>query len=334
MSKIANPLYDTVFKYLMEDIDIATDFISVILERKVTNVRMESRSSVRVITKNREPKDKLILYHLDFKATVYDVSETGESVNPHEVLIELQKGFQTPDIYRFRDYLSEELSPDKVKVKRTKNVIKNNKIEEVEKEGYDYDKTVEPLPIINIYILGFSLIDKEFIIRKPNYYLNAYGEKIYPKSKIVNLLTVSPIFIQIPNIPPKPWNKLAEVMSLFIQTFCDGESEWVLNYDKNNSSMKNSIVKKIYSKLENILADEETRKELKAEEDGRLLLESIDRENERLTLELEESERKVEEEKRKVEEEKRKVEDVLQNSAKVISKKLGISIDEALTMLK
>jgi len=283
MSRIANPLYDTTFKYLMEDEEIAEGFISAILGKKITNLTFESRSSLRTIPKAEQPKDKLVLYHLDFKATISDVNENGELINSHEVLIELQKGYSTPDIYRFRDYLSSELSVEKIENKKIEKRIINNEVKDVEKIIKEYDITQPVLPIINIYILGFSLIDKEFLIRKPGYYLNAKGDIIYPKDSFVYQVSLDPIIIQVPYIPEDPSNDLEEIMSLFIQTFIENESSWVVNYEKNNE-IKNPILDRMEKKLVYLLADEKVRKDLKAERDGRLLLDQIEREEEKLRL--------------------------------------------------
>ncbi len=328
MSRIANPLYDTTFKYLMEDEEIAEGFISAILGKKITNLTFESRSSLRTIPKAEQPKDKLVLYHLDFKATISDVDKKGELTNSHEVLIELQKGYNTPDIYRFRDYLASELSVDKIENKKIEKRIINNEIKDVEKIIKEYDITKPVLPIINIYILGFSLMDKEFLIRKPGYYLNSEGEIIHPQDPFIYQVSLDPIIIQVPNIPLEPKNNLEEIMSLFIQTFIENESSWVVNYEKD-SKINNPTLDRMEKKLLYLLADEEVRKDLKAERDGRLLLDQIEREEEKLkaivnaqTLQLKDKDKALEDNNKALEDKDKALEDkdkALEDKEKQIS---------------
>jgi len=281
MSRIANPLYDTTFKYLMEDEEIAEGFISAILNKKIIKLDFKTGSSLRKVHTAEQPKDKLVLYHLDFKATVADADENGNIINTQEVLIELQKGYNIPDIYRFRDYLASELSVDKIENKKMKKVIVNDEIKNIEKIDKDYDITKPVLPIINIYILGFSLVDKEFLIRKPGYYLNSEGKIIHPKDPFVYQVSLDPVIIQVPNIPSEPSNALEEIMSLFVQTFIEDESSWVVDF-KKGKNIKNATLDKMEKKLIYLLADEEARKDLKAERDGRLLMDQIQHEEEKL----------------------------------------------------
>ena len=80
---IANPIYDIVFKYLMEDADIAKGLLSVILNVEVTelSLRPQEMSSESVV------KDiPLIIYRLDFVAVIKTNNGTHQ-----KVLIELQK---------------------------------------------------------------------------------------------------------------------------------------------------------------------------------------------------------------------------------------------------
>ena len=40
---IANPIYDTVFKYLMEDLDIAKGVLSIILNTEIVELNVKSQ---------------------------------------------------------------------------------------------------------------------------------------------------------------------------------------------------------------------------------------------------------------------------------------------------
>ena len=63
--QIANPIYDVVFKYLMDDGKIAKLFISGIIGEKITELEFSPQESVA------ELKQRTItVYRLDFNATI------------------------------------------------------------------------------------------------------------------------------------------------------------------------------------------------------------------------------------------------------------------------
>ena len=80
MIYVANPLYDAVFKYLMEDERIAKTILSALLKKKVLDVKMRRHEYTNI---NRVD---VSMYRVDFAATVVDEEE-----KPHLMLIELQK---------------------------------------------------------------------------------------------------------------------------------------------------------------------------------------------------------------------------------------------------
>ena len=94
---IANPIYDIVFKKLMEHRDIARGVLERILETKITEFDFASQEHTAA-TRDRQ----LTFFRLDFKARI----KTHEGWK--HVLIELQKARLQSDVDRFRMYLAEE----------------------------------------------------------------------------------------------------------------------------------------------------------------------------------------------------------------------------------
>ncbi|MCU0287866.1 MAG: hypothetical protein MUF15_15925, partial [Acidobacteria bacterium] len=92
---IANPIYDTVFKYLMENLDIAKGIISTIINEEIDYIEFSSQE--KVYKKNEK---LLTVYHLDFIAKIREKEGGGHK----NVLIELQKANIPYDIMRFRKY--------------------------------------------------------------------------------------------------------------------------------------------------------------------------------------------------------------------------------------
>jgi hypothetical protein len=107
---IANPIYDAVFKFMMEDETVAKSFLSAIIEEEVVDLDFASREhTVRtpagkpVSRKEKNDDDSgvcLTVCRYDFSARIA-VPGGGFKI----VLIELQKAKLASDIMRFRRYL-------------------------------------------------------------------------------------------------------------------------------------------------------------------------------------------------------------------------------------
>ena len=93
---VANPLYDAVFKYLMEDERIAKTILTALLKKKVVDVKIR-RNEYANVTR----RESISMFRIDFAATVVD-----EENKPHLMLIELQKTWLPSETLRFRRYLA------------------------------------------------------------------------------------------------------------------------------------------------------------------------------------------------------------------------------------
>jgi transcriptional regulator of heat shock response len=121
---IANPIYDVVFKRMLENERVAKFFIGTLLDQTIQSVEVKPQELTQF-----DKDNVLTVFRLDFIATI--VTATGES---KKVLIEVQKAQKEIDLMRFRNYLGEQYK----------------------KEDTINDKKVA-LPITTIYILGFTL---------------------------------------------------------------------------------------------------------------------------------------------------------------------------------
>lgn len=80
MIYVANPFYDSVLKYLMENERVAKTVLSALLKKDVTNVELRSHEYAN------ETTDKISMFRIDFGARIRtDENETKL------ILIELQK---------------------------------------------------------------------------------------------------------------------------------------------------------------------------------------------------------------------------------------------------
>src|SRR3989339_639009 len=111
---IANPIYDVVFKRLMEDKRIAKFFIETLLDEEIIEVQVKPQEFTfyKDLEQLKESGDfekikdqiagllGLSVYRLDFIATI----KTGNN-EYKKVLIEIQKAKNPIDLMRFRNYL-------------------------------------------------------------------------------------------------------------------------------------------------------------------------------------------------------------------------------------
>ncbi|MDR0559895.1 MAG: hypothetical protein LBG92_06965, partial [Prevotellaceae bacterium] len=101
---IANPIYDVVFKRLMENERAAKFFIGTLLEETVEAIDFKPQEMTHVIKRENEERILLSLLRLDFIATIR-TREGGSK----KILIEIQKANNgLDDAERFRRYLAEQ----------------------------------------------------------------------------------------------------------------------------------------------------------------------------------------------------------------------------------
>ena len=99
--RIANPLYDHAFKYLMSNEKLAKKVLSTILEEEVIELELNQQEIVVPAQ-----AAKFTLFRLDFKAVIED--ENGKR---EKVMIELQKSKLPTNLLRFRNYIGYSYTP-------------------------------------------------------------------------------------------------------------------------------------------------------------------------------------------------------------------------------
>ncbi len=183
---IANPIYDVVFKKLMENDKVAKFFISTLLEQTIETIEVKPQE----FTYTNELAG-LAVFRLDFIATIK--IDTGEY---KKVLIEIQKAKNPIDLMRFRNYLAEQYKKeDKI---NNENVV---------------------LPITTIYILGFKLpeIETPCIKVERNYKDLINKTTLLKKSEFVEKLTNDSFIVQVERITDRYQTRLDKLLSVFEQ---------------------------------------------------------------------------------------------------------------------
>ena len=200
MMKIANPIYDIVFKYMMEDERIARTILSALLKVDVVAVK------VRPHEYSDDSRDSLSVFRIDFGATVRD-KDGKEKL----ILIELQKTWLETETLRFRQYLGVHYSNPK----------------NMKDDG-------QALPMVAVYLLGHKVGDIEEPVLYVNHQSLDYDNNVVTKglpNPFVDSLTHNSIIVQIPRLHGHINNRLDMVLSIFDQTNKDVNDSRMLQID-------------------------------------------------------------------------------------------------------
>ena len=274
--QIANPIYDVVFKYLLDDNKIAKKFISLIIGQSIEKLELKP-SEHRASVKNKN--NFFSVFRIDFAATI--LLEGGER---KQVIIELQKAKLATDLMRFRRYLATQYS-----------------------DGNNVDEDEKPLPILSIYILGHKLehINSPVIEVTRTYTDRATGERIKEKDAFIEALTHDSFIIQLAWLREKRRTLLEQVLHIFGEDVQDMKKH-LLNIDESNYPKKYTD---LIRRLQRAVAEPEVREVMNIEDD--ILKELCNRERKAEDSEerAQKAEKQADQEKRKAEQEKRKAEE-------------------------
>ena len=234
---IANPIYDVVFKYLLEDLEIARELLSMILGEDIISIEIKPQETATEITGSN-----INILRFDFKAVIK--TNTGEI---KKILIELQKAKQVLDVMRFRRYLADNYKKE----------------DEVLTDKGELEK--RPLPIVTIYFLGFPLdnIDRGVVKINRGYWDVITEELIDVKEDFVELLTHDSYLIQIRLLAGKSRTKLERVLQVFSPEY--------LTQDKHQMDFKGDVneplVKKMLDRLGRAIASDDIRDKMDVEDE-------------------------------------------------------------------
>ena len=254
---IANPIYDIVFKRLMENKRSAKFFIQTLIGEQVEDIAMvpqeytyhakvKKKKSKKEVTDSKDEWEILSLIRFDFVATIR--TDNGEY---KKVFIEIQKTNKPTNLMRFRTYLGEQY-------KQTDMIeVTSGKVEKA-------------LPVISIYLLGFKLTNiKAAAIKVCRTYIDMIGKtEIKQRNKLIESLTHDGYFVQIPYITGKPRTLLESLLSIFEQKYFIDDKNTLKEYEY---PIEDENLKMMVDILQHAASDAKTRREMEeswwAEED-------------------------------------------------------------------
>lgn len=287
---IANPIYDSAFKYMMQNERAATVLLENLLGKEILKLDILTNDTPVI-----EEKSGVRILRLDFSAKVKDKT-TGET---ELVTIELQKSYLDTEIMRFRTYLGQQYSD----VKKTETEVVNTwrkdkhtgKIESVQVEKHI------PLHIIAIYILGHTF--QEIDIPKPVIYNypDPRGIENEPipdikKTRFFRGVTHDTIIVQIPYLKRNAKTKLEQMLEIFCQDYVSANTEQLLEIDDFDN--RSQEFQDLARPLVFAVSDPQVRKVMTIEDEMSIHFQNVKYvtdENEALHTMIEESRQKLQE---------------------------------------
>ena len=258
MITVANPIYDIVFKYLMEDERIARTILSALLQKDIIKVE------IRPHEYSNSQRDTLSVFRIDFGATVREADGSE-----HLILIELQKTWLPTETLRFRQYLG-------VQYENPNNIVG--------------DKTDQhALPMVAVYLLGHKVGDIEEPVLYVRHQSYDYGGNIVTKglpNEFVDSLTHDSIIVQIPRLHGQINNRLDKVLSIFDQTRKDSNNQQILNIDDSLYPEDDVEMQRILHRLLMAATDADMRMDMNVEDEYFSIIEMRDTEIMQKTREL------------------------------------------------
>ena len=238
MLQVANPIYDIVFKYIMEDERIAKTILSALLKKEVVEVKIRRNEYANTT------RDTLSIFRIDFGARVLENDGTT-----HLVLIELQKTWLETETLRFRQYLGAHYA-------NPENINKDDR------HGY-------AIPMVTVYLLGHKVGEIEEPILYVNHkHYDYYGNEVTKglPNAFVDSLTHDSIIVQIPRLHGQLHNRLENVLNVFDQSRKQESNQQILMIDENLYS-DNDEVLYILRKLKEAASDSKLRHDMNVEDE-------------------------------------------------------------------
>ncbi len=319
---IANPIYDTVFKFLMEDDRVARVLLSALLKKNV--VKTERRRHEYANTN----RDEISYFRIDFAATVEDENSVQTLM-----LIELQKTWLPSETYRFRQYLGQQYA-NKENIKKDRN---GNNV---------------GIPMVAVYLLGHCVGDIETPILYVNHRYEDYDGNEVKKGlpdPFVDSLKHESVIVQIPLLHGHVSNRLEQILSIFDQSNVSKEDRQTILIDDSEYS-ENSEMQYVIKKLMMASASADLRRQMDVEEeffseidtrDAKLkaLGKKVDEQKQALELKdkkLDEQSQKLDEQSQKLNEQNQKLNEQNQmiRSMAQSMQQAGMSVEEIAKVMK
>ena len=237
--RVANPIYDSVFKYLMEDERIARTVLSALLKKEVVEVQIRRNEYTNGY------RDNISMFRIDFEARIRE-----KDGSLRLILIELQKTWLETETLRFRQYLGAQYANPE------------NMVHEEERPPYG-------LPMVAVYILGHKVGNINVPVLYVNHKSYDYdGHEVTEglPDPFVDSLIHDSIIVQIPLLHGQINNRLEKVLSVFDQTNKEKDNRQMVELDEANYQ-DDADMQYILRRLIMASADAQLRQDMNVEDE-------------------------------------------------------------------
>ena len=236
---IANPIYDVIFKYLLEDNKTAKLFLSAIIGEKIEELEFSAQERMVEIMPHDRDKIPLTVCRFDFSAKI------KVEADYKTITIELQKAKYLSDLMHFRRYLGLHYqNPD---------------------NSYD-EEQVKARQIYCIYFLDYGMDLPERPVLKVNYKVeDAYsGDEFSAAGEFISGLHHRSWIVQIRQLKERRRNMLEKILSVFDQSNSADSTKHILDVDDESYPEE---YRQIIRRLRKAMEDPQKRREMELEDD-------------------------------------------------------------------
>jgi hypothetical protein len=273
--QIANPIYDTFFKFLLEDTQLAKNLLSAVIEEDIISLELRPQELLVAI-----PEKYLSVLRVDFKAIIRTPDGSLK-----KILIEMQKTRVLFDVMRFRKYLADNYG---------------RQDEFVTAEG----NVKETLPIVTIYFLNFKLPTVGFpLLKIARNYTNLVTKEVENvKDEFIEQLTHDCYAIQIPRLRLNMQNRVEKLLSIFNQKYVTTADNKIMNLPIEWN--QDEDLKGFIERLNQPLQDEQMVRQAEAEDEIETKFDEIERKFQKKLEEVQQEKAQAEQENIKLQQEK------------------------------
>ena len=240
MLTVVNPIYDCVFKFLMEDERIAKTLLAALLKKEVVSVEMRRHEHTNTT------RHDISMFRIDFAARVKDEGDKEKLM-----LIELQKTWVETETLRFRQYLA-------VQYNAQENML------EAEKGERQF-----AIPMVAVYLLGHrvgKLTDPVLYVNHDAYDYDGKKVKEGLEDPFIGSLTHDSIIVQLPLLKGKVRNHLEKVLSVFDQIHRQPGDKKYINLDESKYKGDEEMMR-IINRLTAATVTADVRAEMQVEDE-------------------------------------------------------------------
>jgi len=211
--QIANPIYDTVFKYMMSDSRVAKTLLSAIIGEKIVELDFTSTEYTLKPGIEKSQLDRVLeqitVCRFDFAAKV-ETEDGGYKT----IIIELQKAKYATDIMRFRRYLGA--------------------MYQSAENAYD-EHRVKARQIYCVYFLNYEIGLSDSAIIKVDYKVSdlTTGEELKNRNEFIESLTHKTWIVQVRQLKERRRNELENLLAIFDQNNISSNKH-ILNIDEDH----------------------------------------------------------------------------------------------------